>query len=325
VASKPCPITNQPSKCLLQHHKVTIVADIMHISARLRNNPRDSPHTETANCNCRDCTNNCHIGCQNPHKYTIEALYCIHSIFPKLNPIHLGDPHDNLSLTRLRKTENEVARKTNSTILFEPSITCKQDLVECFHIFTNPEKLTNRPAQRYYTPGVTLHAWEVTVFTDGACFNNRKLNARCGSGVWFGSDHHTNMALKVPGIHQSNQIGEVVAILKAASTIPKSIPLKVMTDSMYAINGLMEHLGKWKDKGWIRVKNAPLFKKVAHILKQCIATTSFQWIKGHDRVQRNEESDRLAKEGASKLNPDKLNLNIPKEFDLQGTKLATLT
>jgi len=37
IASKPCPITNRPSKCLLQHHAVTIVVDIMHISARLRN------------------------------------------------------------------------------------------------------------------------------------------------------------------------------------------------------------------------------------------------------------------------------------------------
>ena len=206
-----------------------------------------------------------------------------------------------------------------------PSITCKQDLAECFRIFTDPGKLTNKPAQRYYTPGVTLRAREVLVFTDGACFNNGKLNARCGSGVWFGSDHHANIALRVPGTHQSNQVGEIAAILKAASSIPKFIPLKVMTDSKYAISGLTEHLGKWEDDGWIRIKNTPLFKKAVHVLKQRIATTSFQWIKGHDGIQGNEESDRLAKEGANKPTPDILNLDIPNEFDLQGAKLATLT
>ncbi len=117
----------------------------------------------------------------------------------------------------------------------------------------------------------------------------------------------------------------MVAILKAANTIPKFIPLGIMTDSMYAINGLTKYLSKWEDNGWIGVKNAPFFKKAAHILKQHIATTSFQWIKGHNGIQGNEESDRLAKEGANKLALDNLDLDIPKEFDLQGAKIATLT
>ena len=106
----------------------------------------------------------------------------------------------------------------------------------------------------------------------------------------------------------------MVAILKAANTIPKFIPLKIMTDSMYAINGLTKHLSEWEDNGWIGIKNAPFFKKAAHILKQRIATTSFQWIKGHDGIQGNEESDRLAKEGANKPAPDNLDLDILKEF-----------
>ena len=39
----------------------------------------------------------------------------------------------------------------------------------------------------------------------------------------------------------------------------------------------------------------------------------------------NEEADRLAKEGANKLTPGTLSLEIPKEFDLQGAKLSTLS
>jgi len=38
----------------------------------------------------------------------------------------------------------------------------------------------------------------------------------------------------------------------------------------------------------------------------------------------NEESDRLAKLGANKQDPDKLDLEIPPEFNIQGAKLATL-
>ena len=42
-------------------------------------------------------------------------------------------------------------------------------------------------------------------------------------------------------------------------------------------------------------------------------------------TQKNKESDRLAREGALKEAPDDLDLEIPKEFDLQGAKLNALT
>ena len=51
----------------------------------------------------------------------------------------------------------------------------------------------------------------------------------------------------------------------------------------------------------------------------------FQWVKGHEGDQGNEESNRLAKEGAEKNEPDHLDWEIPKEFDLQGAKLSALT
>ena len=54
------------------------------------------------------------------------------------------------------------------------------------------------------------------------------------------------------------------------------------------------------------------------------ARMTLQWIKGHDRIQGNEESDTLAKQGMNKWNPDLLNLEIPKEFNIQGAKLSAL-
>lgn len=48
-------------------------------------------------------------------------------------------------------------------------------------------------------------------------------------------------------------------------------------------------------------------------------------MKRHSGDEGNEGSDQLAKEGAEKEAPDELNLEIPKEFDLQGAKLATLS
>ena len=91
------------------------------------------------------------------------------------------------------------------------------------------------------------------------------------------------------------------------------------------IDGLTKFLSKWEDRGWINIKNTDFFRKVAYLLKKRSATTSFQWVKGHEGNQENEESDRLAKEGAEKELLDIMDLDIPIEYDLQGAKLSALT
>ena len=298
---------------------------MLRISARLRNQYWTQRHFALPNCPCVDCTNDRSLHCSNPHRCASEALERLHKIYPKLNPLRLGDPHDNLSLTRHRKALNKLAHAERGEILFDPSITCKDSLAECFRVFTDPKRLSSIPAQHYYTQGVRLRARTITVYTDGACFNNGKYDARCGSGVYFGPNDDRNSAFRLPGDLQSNQAAEIIAIYKAASAVPKWFPLKIISDSLYAINSLTKHLGSWEDNGWIGIDNAPLFQLTAATLKQRTATTSFQWTRGHAGDQGNEAADHLAKEGANKPLPNYLNLEIPKEFDLQGAKLATLT
>jgi ribonuclease HI len=81
----------------------------------------------------------------------------------------------------------------------------------------------------------------------------------------------------------------------------------------------------WEDQGWTEIKIADLFKRAAYLLRSRIATTDFQWVKGHEGNVGNEQSDRLAKEGASKPRTDILPLDVPKEFNLQGAKLAAIS
>ena len=54
-------------------------------------------------------------------------------------------------------------------------------------------------------------------------------------------------------------------------------------------------------------------------------TTCFKWVKGHSGDHGNEESDRLAKEGARKVIPNDLDLQVPAEFIVQGAKLSAMT
>jgi ribonuclease HI len=150
---------------------------------------------------------------------------------------------------------------------------------------------------------------------------NGKANATCGSRIWYGPDHRSNKALRIPGPAQSNQVGKLAAVIVAAETTPN---FSIVTDSKYVIEGLTKHLPVWEDRGWIGIANADLFKRVAYILKSQMAPTSFKWVKGHNGMQGNEESDALAKTGALKNTPDELPLDIPEDFNLHGTKLSTL-
>jgi len=189
----------------------------------------------------------------------------------------------------------------------------------------DPTKTMNLMARRYRQQGPIPRCRQITVYTDGACMDNGKQNARCGSGIWFDNNSPRNLALRIPGDAQSNQVGEIMAVIAAAAATALYQPLKIATDSKYVIEGLTSNLKRWEDNRWINIRNTPLFKKAAHLLRLRTVKTTFQWIKGHNGTVGNEESDCLAKLGANKQDPDELDLEIPPEFNIQGAKLATLT
>jgi ribonuclease HI len=114
-------------------------------------------------------------------------------------------------------------------------------------------------------------------------------------------------------------------VIIAAEKVPRYQPMLITTDSKYVIKGLTTHLGDWEDKGWTNIKNAIFFKKATFLLRKRSAPTLFKWVKGYASTIGNEQSDLLAKQGTTKDNDDHLDLNIPKEFDLQGAKLVSLT
>lgn len=316
-------INNRSAKCLLHKHKAKTMTDLMRASARLRDNPTPA-HRPTNYCNCVACAADRRKDCTHPHDCATEALARINRTLPKMNPLGPGISQDNLSLTKRRKHQNRKAREENGKITFDPSVTTKDDLSECFRVFTDPQRLTRNPAQRPQNNGANIRHNEITVYTDGSCTDNGKENAKSGGGAWFGHNDPRNKALRVPGETQSNQTGELAAVIAALQTTPHFNPMEIVSDSRYVIDGLTLHLRKWEDKGWIKIENAALFKKAAFLLKNRSAKTTFRWVKGHNGTLGNEESDKLAKEGAEKDLPDELDLQIPAEFDLQGAKIRTI-
>ena len=212
-------MTGAATKCLINKHQIRTVADLLQTSHRIRNAPTEQ-HNPSPYCRCQDCKRDKQKNCLNPHACATEALTRLQLITPKLNPLTAPPRTDNLSLTATRKARNESARKTNQDITFDPSVTCKKDLAECFRIFTNLERMSNAPATRHQTLPQEIRLPTITVYMDGACFNNGKENACSGSRIWFRQNNARNTALKIPGNAQSNQIGEICAVIVAAEKVP---------------------------------------------------------------------------------------------------------
>jgi hypothetical protein len=115
----PRPITSRAAKCLLNKHHTSTVANLMRISARLRDNQHQIPHLPSPTCPCTPCIEDRIRGCKNPHGCAAEAIERIKETDPKLNPlVALGDPqipHDNLSLTEQGTGRGETKRQGEPT------------------------------------------------------------------------------------------------------------------------------------------------------------------------------------------------------------------
>lgn len=330
------PPQNPQSRCLANNHESSRTKDMLKITERLQFSYTRGTHKPDYTCECEDCQTDRTNGCTNPQRCALEAQKRLKRITLKLDPER---PQNQDELTRtspraaIRMLEEapdnngvDSDNDDNPGITFNPSVTEKGDLSDCFRVFVDPSKITNIPATRHPPPrGIVIPDEEIVVYTDGSCTNNGKKNARCGSGVWLeeGSEH--NRAIRVPGPEQSNQIGELAAVISALEKLPNFAPLTIKTDSKYVINGLTKLLKSWEDQGLINIKNAKWFKRAAYLLRRRTASTKFKWVKGHSGEIGNEMSDQLAKQGADKEVPDQILLDIPANFDLQGAKLATIT
>jgi ribonuclease HI len=129
-----------------------------------------------------------------------------------------------------------------------------------------------------------------------------------------------NQSIRVPGPVQSNQLGEIIAVVASLQAIENYVPITFKTDSMYVIQGLTQDLRNWEDMGWIGVANKDAFWAAAALLRIRTAPTAFQWVKGHSGDEGNEKADCLAEIGARKYVLDTIDLSVPPRFNIQGAK-----
>jgi ribonuclease HI len=210
---------------------------------------------------------------------------------------------------------------TPDAIPFNPSIHTSGVLMNGFRVFTNSANLSAYPALRIHAP--IPYTPPITAYTNGSCTNNGTNNAKAGCGVWYTPDDPRNTTLSLPPPLQSNNTGELAAILTAVQCAPLNSTLHIISHSKYAIDGLTKHLQSWDDAGWINTPNTQLLQAITAHLRHRGNITTFRKAEGHGSDPGNTSTATLAATGAAKPTPDPINLTADTNFRPSGAKLST--
>ena len=145
---------------------------------------------------------------------------------------------------------------------------------------------------------------ELFVYTDGACSNNGKVNAKAGIGVYFGENDERNISESIPG-KQTNNTAELRAMIKALTILKNETKeVCIFTDSKYVLLCCGSYGNRMDKEDWIKeIPNKELVKQVFHLKKNTPKLT-LRYVKAHTNNTDphsigNAHADALALKGCN--------------------------
>jgi hypothetical protein len=156
------------------------------------------------------------------------------------------------------------------------------------------------------------------VYTGGAQSIDELGNISSGSGIWYSlNDERKNSQLKLRTNINSDQPGELTAILWAVSEEPPQNNLTIISKSAY-IDRILGEVNKWERTGYIGVRNKELLKAIIAAIGNRGGPTCLQRLAKDNTEAVHQEAKSLAILGASKELYDEPNLEIHPNFNLTG-------
>lgn len=149
----------------------------------------------------------------------------------------------------------------------------------------------------------------IKAYTDGSTTVSRNRNRKAGYGVYWAASNWPNDDLvdecgRVPGQPQTNNRGELMAILRAIQRCPDDEAwLCIFTDSMYCIHALCYWQANWCQNNWMRdndepVKNRDLIRRIKFEMLKRRYLPEIRYVESHTGNVANDRADKLAKKGA---------------------------
>ena len=302
------------AKCLRKKHDTRLVRDAVNLIQGV-----NADHLPARNCKCNTCRSmRTSEKCTHPHECINMAATLLREIHPRWNP----DKEDNDNQTT-RTPPPPQSQEEEDDIVFDVG-EGSTSLRDSVMIFGKPTVTTAS------TQGATIRTAAppnrpTTVYTDGACMNNGDENASAGIGVWYGDEDPRNLSMRVPIAAQSNQTGELMAVLMATRNHPLNEDLRILSDSRYVIDGLTKNRSRWESRNWIDTHHGDIFKCITAWMRWRTGKTSLKWVKGHSGIKGNEEADKLADAGSRlPLEAAQDALSLPQDQPSAGASIARL-
>jgi ribonuclease HI len=139
----------------------------------------------------------------------------------------------------------------------------------------------------------------VTIYTDGACKGNP------GPGGWGAVISRNGSSKELCGgvFWTTNNQMELTAAIKGLEALKRPLPVRLMTDSRYVVDGMTKYLSDWKARGWRKsdktpVLNAEMWQRLDELA--AVHQVVWVWVRGHSGEAGNERADQLASQGISK-------------------------
>lgn len=139
----------------------------------------------------------------------------------------------------------------------------------------------------------------IRIYTDGACAKNGSDDAKASWALIAVNNRESYPFLTISGAvegKQTNNMGELIAILKAIETSEQEgfESVVIYSDSKYAINSICHWNIEKKVRGK-RKKNYELIKEIKSLIKVSSCDFEIVWVKGHSGDKFNDLADQHAK------------------------------
>jgi len=130
----------------------------------------------------------------------------------------------------------------------------------------------------------------MNVYSDGACSLNGKINAKAGIGIYIQETKQTisepiekvinDLLPNLKNFKHTNNIAELLAILKAISIIDLKNKINIYSDSIYSIKCLTIWYKKWEVNDWKTAGGKPVLNKeiIQEILKYTKLNNNIKFI-----------------------------------------------